>query len=101
MNLRAAGTITFKDLRLLLRDPAGLFWVLAFPVLFAVFFGAVLEAGVAGKSARWVVVLVDEAQTETSRQLVGALKHAEALTTSEASYEKAQRAVAKGRALAF
>lgn len=101
MNLRAAWTIALKDLRLLLRDPVALFWVLAFPLLFAVFFGAVLEAGVAGKSARWPVVLVDEARTEESRRLMDALTQADALTTSRASLETARRAVASGHAVAF
>lgn len=101
MNLRAAWTIARKDLRLLLRDPMALFWVLAFPLLFAVFFGAVLEAGVAGKSARWPVVLVDEARTEDSQKLMDALAHADALTTTRASLESAQRSVASGHAAAF
>ncbi|MDB4971803.1 MAG: transporter [Myxococcaceae bacterium] len=35
--------IAIKDLRLVLRDRAGLFWIAAFPVCFALFLGAVLE----------------------------------------------------------
>lgn len=41
--MRAILTIAHKDLRLVLRDRAGLFWIAAFPVCFALFLGAVLE----------------------------------------------------------
>jgi ABC-2 type transport system permease protein len=101
MSGHAVWTIALKDLRLLLRDPVALFWVLVFPVLFAVFFGAVLEAGIAGKSARWPVVLVDEAHSESSEQLVSALSRADALTTQRGSLAAARRAVAAGRAVAY
>ena len=38
--------LALKDLRLLLRDRFGLFWVLAFPLLMALFFGAIFRSGI-------------------------------------------------------
>ena len=38
--MRAVWTLAIKDLRLLVRDRVSLFWVLAFPLLLALFFGS-------------------------------------------------------------
>jgi ABC-2 type transport system permease protein len=62
-------TLARKDLTLILRDPFGLFWMLAFPLLFALFFGFVIGGGDEDRSALPVVV-VDEDQTDASRALV-------------------------------
>lgn len=56
----AVWTIALKDLRLLLRDRIALFWVLAFPLLFSYFIGAVMRVGVDRKIAPLHVAWVDE-----------------------------------------
>ena len=39
--MRSLLTLAGKDLRLLVRDRAGLFWVLFFPLIMAIFFGSI------------------------------------------------------------
>lgn len=56
--LRAALAVAWKDLTLLRRDRASLFFTLAFPVLVAILFGLVF--GGVGKPRRLEVALVDE-----------------------------------------
>ena len=41
----AVWNIARKDLLLLWRDKAGLFWVLGFPLLIALFFGSIFSSG--------------------------------------------------------
>ena len=41
--MSAALLIACKDLRLVLRDRAGLFWIAVFPIMFALFLGAVMQ----------------------------------------------------------
>lgn len=53
--------MALKDLRLLLRDWAGLFWLLAFPLIMALFFGSIFSgAGEQGGRGRIRMVLVDQ-----------------------------------------
>lgn len=67
-------TLTAKDLRLLVRDRAGLFFSVFFPVLYAVFFGTVFS-GAAGdyKARRIGIPFVDEDRTPASAAFLRAL----------------------------
>jgi len=42
--MKAVIALAVKDIKLLLRDPFGLFWLLAFPLLMALFFGAIFSS---------------------------------------------------------
>jgi ABC-2 type transport system permease protein len=66
-------TLASKDLRLLFRDPAALFWVLGFPLLFALFFGTVLKAGLEQRVSPLPVAVADEAHTPASQRLLTVL----------------------------
>jgi ABC-2 type transport system permease protein len=99
--MRAAFILALKDLRLLSRDPVALFWVLGFPVLFATFFGSVMEAGASGKAAAWSVLVVDEADSVASRKLVDSLSRSESLKIERATAAEAASRVEHGKALAF
>src|SRR5690606_21000633 len=59
--------LALKDLRLLARDPVALFWVFGFPVLFALFLGGVVRAGLRGETGPLELVVVDAAETPASR----------------------------------
>lgn len=67
-------TLATKDLRLLVRDRAGLFFSVFFPVLYAVFFGTVFS-GAAGdyKSRRIGIPFVDEDRTPASAAFLRSL----------------------------
>ena len=93
-------TVAFKDLRLLSRDRFSLFWTLAFPLIFALFFGS-LFGGESTQSAMTVVVL-DEAQTEASAAFVQRLGDSEAVDVRPvADLDAAATAVQKGKAVAY
>jgi len=55
-----------KDLRYIVRDKAGFFFVFAFPLIFAVFFGLIFS-GMGGETSGIKVVVVDLDQSERSR----------------------------------
>lgn len=67
-------TLAIKDLRLLVKDRAGFFFVLIFPVLAAIFFGS-MYAGQAddGERPRLKLLYLDEDQTDASWELVASL----------------------------
>jgi ABC-2 type transport system permease protein len=94
------GIIASNDLRLLLRDPMALFWVVAFPLVFAVFLGSVMKASVEAKTPPMKVVVVGAAGLEAADQLAGALDRAGLRVTRE-SAETASNLVRRGEALAF
>ena len=66
--IRAVLALAGKDLRLLSRNRATLFFALGWPVLMALFFGYVFGGG--GEKGRIPVVVVDEDRTGESARLV-------------------------------
>jgi ABC-2 type transport system permease protein len=92
--------IAVKDLRALVRDRMALFWVLGFPLVFAVFLAAVLEAGLGGTTAPLPVQLVDEAGSPAAAALVAALASNARLATTGAGEASALEQVRRGDALA-
>lgn len=94
-------TLALKDLRLLSRDWFGLFWILVFPLMFALFFGAIFS----GSPTRAMpIAVVDEANTQASRDFVERLKKSPALeikSPAALSREEAQQAVRKGNLVAY
>ncbi len=94
-------TIAAKDLRLLVRDRMALFWVLGFPVLFALLFGAVMASALDGADKTLDVVVVDDVDSPGSRTLLDALARAPALSVTRASAGEAKRQVRRGERLAF
>lgn len=66
--MRAVIAIAAKDIRLLIRDKGGLFFVFFFPVLFALFFGTIFSGD--GKSSRIAVMVADEDSTAGSRAFI-------------------------------
>jgi ABC-2 type transport system permease protein len=97
----AAWHLAQKDLRLLLRDPMALFWVLGFPVVFALFIGAVVRAGLSGDAGPLHVMLVDESNTDASNRITRELVSYERLQISPASALEARRAVRHAEAVAY
>lgn len=90
-----------KDLRLLSRDRIALFWVLGFPVLFALFIGTVVRAGLNGDSAPLKLIVVDEFNREGAARLATKLTLHERILVSRANMNDAQRAVRHADAIAY
>ena len=102
-----------KDLKLLVRDKFALFWILAFPLMYALFFGAIFGDGGDGGRAKMKLALVDEDQSDVSAALAANLADSEALTLVQPEAEQegapaeafdleaAREAVQKGRLTAY
>lgn len=93
--------LALKDLRLLSRDPVALFWVLGFPLLFALFLGGVVRAGLRGEPGPLQVVIVNEAKTPVAARLVDTLGRSDRLVVRSDSRERGQRAVRRAEAVAY
>lgn len=98
--LRAVATLALKDLRLLGRDRAALFFVLAFPLAFVLFFGAV-SGGLAGGDMTIEIAVVDRDSTEASRGLAETLREKDALRLRPAPPDGAREAVRRGDLAAY
>jgi ABC-2 type transport system permease protein len=93
-------TLALKDLRLLSRDYFGLFWIFAFPMLFALFFGSVMGGG--GGQTSLTIALVDEDQTDGSKAFIEKLKEKDALQVDlVAGRSQAEELVRKGKRPAY
>ena len=92
---RAVLALAGKDLRLLSRNRATLFFALAWPVLMALFFGYVFGGG--GEKGRIPVVVADEDRTAESARLVERLTSTAGLEVTTAPREEATRLVRQGK----
>lgn len=94
--IRAIVTIAQKDLRLVLRDRAGLFWIAAFPVCFALFLGAVLERWSARDDLVLTVGLSDLDQSPESRVYIERLVKSGTLQLSQLPLGEARTQLRRG-----
>ena len=88
-----------KDLRLLCRDKAALFWVLAFPLLIGILFGSIF--GGEGQASASKIAIVDEDGTAESRALAARLKKSPAVRVSELGLGPAKDRVRRGDLTAY
>lgn len=96
----ATWLIASKDLQSLLRDRMALFWVMVFPLAFALFFGSVLKAGVDAESAPPKVMLVVDQAAAESEGIAEAIERT-ALKITRSPREAALQAVRRGEAVAY
>jgi len=99
--MKAVVALALKDLRLLLRDGFGVFWIAAFPLLFALFFGAVISSFSIGEGRTLSLALIDEEQSTGSKEFVERLKKSPSLRIEEIPLEEAREKVAKGKLAAY
>jgi linearmycin/streptolysin S transport system permease protein len=97
--MRALWAIAAKDLRVLARDPMGLFFALGFPILMALFFGFIFGGG--GGAGRIAVGLVDEDGSEGSRDYLARLQGSAALEAKPLTLDEARNAVRRGKLVAY
>jgi ABC-2 type transport system permease protein len=88
-----------KDLRVLLSDKGNVFWVFGFPVMFALFFGAIYSGSSEGPSGMEIAV-VDEDKSEFSNSYISKLESDEALKIDPMSRDEAIEQVRKGKVAA-
>jgi ABC-2 type transport system permease protein len=92
--------LALKDLRLLLRMRAGLFFTFVWPLLIAVGFGVILSGPTSGQS-RMRVALVDEDHTPGAAALLQRLEGATELESVRTTRREAEESVRTGRRTAF
>ena len=98
--MKAILTIALKDLKILARDKAGFLWVLLFPVLMAVFFGAISSGG-SGNRAAMPIAVVDQDGGPYARAFLSELQKSEALRVREAPLDSARLLVRRGELVAY
>ncbi len=94
-------TLAAKDLRILVRDRAGLFWVLFFPLLMAIFFGSIFGGSGDDGANALPVAVVDEDGSDASRAFAARLDSSDALRVERLARAEALEAVRKGRLVAY
>jgi ABC-2 type transport system permease protein len=85
-----------KDLRLMSRDWLGLFFIIGFPILMALFFGS-MYGSVGGESALLRVAVVDEDQSNVSQQFVDYLMETGNVDVEQLSRKEAVARVRRGQ----
>ncbi len=91
--------LAIKDLQVLLSDKGNIFWVFGFPVMFALFFGAIYSGAGKGPSGMKIAV-VDEDKSEFSSSYISGLESDEALKIIHLSRDEAIEQVRKGKVAA-
>lgn len=99
--MRSILTLALKDIRLQTRDYFGLFWIVIFPLLYALFFGSVFSGTQGGSGRRLSLAIIDEEQSAGSKAFVERLAKSPSLRVEQKSKEEAHEAVLKGKLAAY
>jgi ABC-2 type transport system permease protein len=98
--MRVALTIALKDLRHLWRDRFGMFWVVAFPLLMALFFGAIFSGG-STVARKLNVAWINDSSLVTAADFRAELGKLSALNVIDLPLDSARQRVAAGKLVAF
>jgi len=98
--MKAILTMALKDIRLLWRDRFGLFWVIVFPLLMALFFGSIFGSG--GSSAGSMkIAVIDQQQSVQSTAFIKQLENKEVLKVQPMTLDSARALVRQGKLVAY
>ena len=93
-------SIAIKDLKVLLRDPTGVFFIVGFPILMGLFFGSMMSNMSSGGSTQALkVAVVDNDQTEQSKQFTALLASEGKMELVPGELEASKEIVRKGKAV--
>ena len=93
--------MAMKDLRLLSRDKMGAFFIFGFPILMGLFFGVMMGKQSGGGGTKMKIAIVDNDQTEISRQFIQSLKDNDSVEVETDAIESAKESVRKGNRVAL
>ena len=99
--MKSIFTLAFKDLILQSRDWFGLFWILAFPLMLALFFGSIFAGAGKGASRALTIAVIDEVKSKASADFLERLGKSNALHLQPMPLEEARTAVIKGKKVAY
>ena len=88
--------LALKDLKLISRDKLGMFFMLAFPVVMALFFGMIMDRSGSSGSRSLKVLVADLDQSDMSRKFVESFQQNESVDVTEMDRDKAIESVRKG-----
>jgi ABC-2 type transport system permease protein len=88
--------LAIKDLRVLVSDKGNIFWVFGFPVLFALFFGAIYS-GIGKEPSGMRVAVVDEDNSDYSGSYISKLESYEALSVVRLERQEAIERIRTGK----
>lgn len=88
--------LAIKDLRVLISDKGNIFWVFGFPVLFALFFGAIYS-GIGKQPSGMKVAVVDEDNSDYSGSYISKLESYEALSVVRLGRDEAISRIKTGK----
>lgn len=95
-------TLALKDLRVLSRDWFGLFWIVVFPLVYALFFGSVFSGAGPGQTGSMKIAVIDQEGSVGSSAFLSRLKEKNAaLDVKTMALPQAQEAVRKGNLAAY
>jgi ABC-2 type transport system permease protein len=94
--MRTIFAMAVKDLRLMSRDWLGLFFIVGFPIMMAVFFGS-MYGSIGGESASLRIAVVDEDQSDISQQFVANLKETGNVDVEQLTRDEALDRVRRGQ----
>lgn len=93
--------LALKDLKLQTRDWFGLFWILIFPLMLALFFGSIFASAGPGGAKAISVGVIDEVKSQASKEFLERLGKSNALDLMAMPLEDAKAAVIKGKKVAY
>ena len=93
--------LALKDLKLQSRDWFGLFWILVFPLMLALFFGSIFAGAGPGNTKAISVAIIDEVKSKASGDFLERLAKSNALDLKAMPRDEAEAAVIKGKKVAY
>ena len=89
--------MAFKDIKLLLRDRLGAFFIIGFPILMGLFFGLIMGGPSSGKRAKMQIAIVDQDQSDISKKFVSNFSANDSVAVEPVELESARESVRKGQ----
>jgi len=94
--------LALKDLRVLTREKAALFWVIGFPIIMAIGFGSFYSGLSSGSGSNKIsIAVVDDDHTDGSKQFIDKLRASKSLEVTELDREAARNAVRTRKLTAY
>ncbi len=98
--MRAVFNLAMKDLRLLVRDKMGLFWVVVFPLLMALFFGSIFSSSGGGARSLKIATVQDDV-SQLGQLFYNELAKSEVLQILPLPRDSARLLVSRGTLVAY
>lgn len=99
--MRTLWTLAIKDLLVASRDLLGLFWMLLFPLLLALFFGSLFGGGGSGGMNKLPLAVIDEDGSAESKAFLARLEKSKALDVTTPAKDEARELVRRGKQAAY